>query len=296
MWSEEEMREVEPEPVAQLNHRRSRAGGLRQELIARNLLRAPEHAHELTRARTPSVIYTPGEGTHGNFIEASYQRIAAHPEWWRRMGKVHTGRPRGVAQAQRDSNRVWRELDTATSSDALLMNVFCYPRLLTGRLLPSLLGVERGLEPVFGWRPRIPLVRKLTDTTEIDMRLGSLLVEAKLTEADFQSAPMRKLERYRDFDAVFDRALLLGGEAAVDSYQLVRGVLAVHAHEGTRFCVLCDARRPELIERWATVICAVRSYELRARLRLLTWQEIASLVPRPLSRFLREKYGIVPPG
>jgi hypothetical protein len=40
------------------------------------------------------------------------------------------------------------------------------------------------------------------------MRLGSLLVEAKLTEGDFQAKAAAVVEGYRDFDAVFERELL----------------------------------------------------------------------------------------
>jgi hypothetical protein len=36
----------------------------------------------------------------------------------------------------------------------------------------------------------------------------------------------------------------------------------------------------------------VKSFELRCRLKLLTWQELAGVVPLELREFLREKYGI----
>jgi hypothetical protein len=37
---------------------------------------------------------------------------------------------------------------------------------------------------------------------------------------------------------------------------------------------------------------AVRSLEIQARLRLVTWQEIAAVVPGGLREFLGRKYGI----
>ncbi len=40
------------------------------------------------------------------------------------------------------------------------------------------------------------------------MRVGTLLVEAKLTESDFQTRAAALVEAYRDFDEVFDRDLL----------------------------------------------------------------------------------------
>ena len=41
--------------------------------------------------------------------------------------------------------------------------------------------------PEFGFKPRVPLTSGFVERTEIDMKLGSVLFEAKLTEADFQS-------------------------------------------------------------------------------------------------------------
>jgi len=42
-----------------------------------------------------------------------------------------------------------------------------------------MLGVPSGLVPLFGFRPEIPLRNGRTDRTEIDMKLGDLMVEAK---------------------------------------------------------------------------------------------------------------------
>jgi hypothetical protein len=173
------------------------------------------------------------------------------------------------------------ELDCANSSDALLMNIFCYRRALENRALSSLLGVASGLVPAFGFRPGIPLRNGKTDRTEIDMRLGDLMVEAKLTESDFQTTSARMIERYRDLEEILDSEELTRSGDAVQCYQLIRGVLAAHATGGS-FCVFCDERRPDLIENWYSVMRAVRSCVLRCRLQLLTWQEMTALLPRPL--------------
>jgi hypothetical protein len=187
--------------------------------------------------------------------------------------------------------RAWRELDTATSSDALLMNIFCYPRVFASGKLASLLGVDRAVRPEFGVRSLAPLSGGHVNTTEIDMRLGDLLVEAKLTEADFQVAPMSLVERCVGFDEVFDQERLQITRRGVRSYQLIRGVLAAVTAEA-RFAVFCDARRPDLVAAWYEVIAAVRRFELQSRLRLVTWQEIAACVPKPLQRYLGIKYGV----
>jgi hypothetical protein len=131
-----------------------------------------------------------------------------------------------------------------------------------------MLGVASGLVPTFGFRPGIPLRNGKTDHTEIDMRLAALMVEAKLTETDFQTTSARMIERYPDLEEVFDSGELPRSSEAVQCYQLVRGVLAAHATGGS-FCVFCDGRRPDLIENWYSVMRAVRSCALRCRLRLL---------------------------
>jgi hypothetical protein len=183
------------------------------------------------------------------------------------------------------------ELDCANSSDALLMNIFCYPKVLHRPHLCALLGIEPALLPEFGFKSRIPLLNARRDRTEIDMRLGDLLIEAKLTETGFQSASTRLLLRYRDLQEVFEIGdLPIAGET-VHAYQLIRGVLSAYAGEYS-FVLLCDGRRADLIQRWLEIMRAVRSYSFRNRLKLLTWQEIAETLPQNLQQFLYEKYGI----
>jgi hypothetical protein len=123
------------------------------------------------------------------------------------------------------------------------------------------------------------------------MKLGELMVEAKLTETDFQMAPATMIERYRDLEEVFDVGTLPRTGNVIHCYQLIRGVLAAHATGGS-FCVMCDTRRPDLIEDWYSVMRTVKSCVLRCRMQLLTWQELAVKLPRPLQRFLATKYGI----
>jgi hypothetical protein len=234
------------------------------------------------------------------------------------------------------------------SSDALLMNVFCTPGVAESGAVRNMLGVDEGAgtvfeadpvfgtEPVFGWKARVPLANGRFDRTEVDLRFGSLLVEAKLTESDFQTRSAVIVESYRDFEEVFDRdrlpcveiatwrwmrasefpentsqeleSLVVDpalysavdsifrppGEEGYASYQLIRNVLAAHA-TGCSFCVIHDQRRPDLREAWFEVMAAVRSAELRLRLKVLTWQELAAVLPDGLQEFLDIKYGIVAP-
>ncbi len=272
------------------------AAALHRDLNARALLHAQKHGllHEITTGRSPSVVFGEEENRrHGNFHPASYRAILADPLWRVRLDKAHTAGRR--AQPRADWH--WRELDCAASSDALLMNLFCHPHLHRSgggsSAAAALLGVSAQSRPRFGVHPRLARERNLTDTTEIDMELDGLLVEAKLTEQDFQTARPALLARFSGWDSVFDPfALPRTANGSYASYQLLRGVLAAHASGGS-FCVFCDARRADLIAQWHGVLSAVASAALRCRLKLLTWQELAAALPTPLQRFLAEKYGIL---
>src|SRR5215467_4214361 len=151
------------------------ASQLRREISARNILRAAKFEHELSYSSQPSVIYCESEGIHGNFLRASYQRILANQLWQQRLRKAYTA----SRFVPRRADRKRYELECACSSDALLMNIFCYPRLLKNTRVCSLLGIEAGTLPGFGFQPEIPLANDRADRTEIDMKLAHLLVEAK---------------------------------------------------------------------------------------------------------------------
>ena len=267
------------------------AGMLRQELGARNaayatLKRLP---HALSYGETPVVVYPTSEcgQDHGNFISASYRAILKRPEWRRRLQKIHSQANHSLPKA----DCVWRELDSSMSSDALLMNIFCYPGVTRNRELALCLGTEIADVPRFGFRPRVPLIRDIVERTEVDMKLGKVLFEAKLTESDFQIQSPEIVERYRDLKEVFDwRKLPKRGKKYI-SYQLLRSVLAAFALD-LDFCVLLDARRPDLLEQWYCVIRCIRSGIIQTRCKVLTWQELRRYLPAALGRFLDVKYGI----
>jgi len=177
------------------------------------------------------------------------------------------------------------------SSDALLMNVFCYPRVLASSGLQRVLDLEPRAAPQFGFPARVPLKNGRGDRTEVDLRLDNLLIEAKLTEVSFQRALKARLHAYRDFEEVFDGERLPQSDGHLDSYQIIRNVLGAFA-SCRSFCVLVDARRPDLIERYYAVLSCVRPVELRTVCRILTWQELAGTLPGRLQAFLQVKYGI----
>ena len=276
----------------------------------------------------------------GTSTGLAYAAIAARPEWMRRFDKIHA-QGRSLPKSTAEPGRRWRELDSSMSSDALLMNVFCTPGVADLVEVRRMLGIGGDAEIIFGWKARVSLAKGRFDRTEVDMRWGDLLVESKLTESDFQCREAALVEAYRDFDSVFDAALLPkieirirrrreavelteeftqeweapcddGGETArafqsemaeradmlqptetgYASYQLIRNVLAAYAL-GASFCVIHDERRPDLREAWFEVMAAVKQAEMRVRCKVLTWQELATVLPEGLQGFLELKYGIV---
>ena len=268
--------------------KRLSSSALRGELSLRNAARSAVWPAELSYSSVPSVVYAENEmGEHGNFLTSSYRRILQQPEWRARLAKVYTG----SRFLPRSADRTRRELECANSSDALLMNIFCYPRVLSRPAVCALLGVPPGESPRFGFRPRIPFANGREDRSEIDLRLGNLFVEAKLTEGGFQTARPALVHRYRDLDAVFDVARLPIHQGRYRSCQLIRAALAIYVHPAA-FVVFCDERRPDLMEDCFAIMAAVLSAELRCRMRVVTWQELAAAMPLTVKRFLAEKYGI----
>lgn len=267
------------------------AAALRYELSVRNEAYAKTHQlkHQTSYGSQPVICYEPDGQCHGNFLPSAYRAILANPLWARRLRKAHTSARTALP---RNDRGFWCELDSSNSSDALLMNVFCYPGVFDDGRVISLLGLESGVVPEFGFKARVPLQEGKFDRTEVDMRLGSLLLEAKLTEADFQTREREIVENYRDFAGVFDRKALPKVKDRYLSYQLIRNVLAAVAHD-CAFCVLCDQRRPDLLQAWYEIMRCVRPADLRVRCKILTWQELAAVLPQQLRDFLEEKYGIL---
>lgn len=237
-----------------------------------------------------SIVFTPdGDGSsHGNFHPASYRAILRRPMWRKRLGKVLTVTDR--LNRSEDRRRLC-ELDSCCSSDALLMNIFCHPHVRSSPQIRGMLGVDQRAVPIFGWRARVPLLDQKFDRTEVDMKFGGLLVEAKLTESSLESCPLSRMHAYADFREVFRLSELPRSNRDYHCYQLLRNVLAAKAHNFS-FCLLTDARRIDLIESWYEVIAAIRPMDLRVRCKVLTFQELSQVLPRSLREFLNQKYGI----
>jgi hypothetical protein len=271
---------------------------------------------------------------HGNFHPDSYAAICANPAWQRRLAKPHTASRRSRARndwrwMELDS---CNSSDALLMNIFCHPNVFNGQTLAPA--VANLLNVDPNTQPDFGINPKVPLknLRKgrskvpteLTDRTEIDLQLSNLFLEAKLTESNFQTAAPRLIERYRDLETVFNIQRLPQKiistppshspvedysqleepttspsswnpktRTVINGYQLIRNVLAAYAADSS-FCVLSDARRPDLIETWYSILSAVHHPTFTTRLKLLTWQELATTLPDDLQQFLEAKYGIVP--
>ena len=187
------------------------------------------------------------------------------------------------------------ELDSCTSSDALLMNVLCYLGLFLHDPFVRLMGLPATAEPalVFGFKPGVPLRCSRTDATEVDLKVEDLLIEAKLTEKDFTRKRADAVARYCGFGSVFESAGLYTQDGYYLHYQLIRNVLAAY-RLGSRFRLICDARRDDLIDAACNVLSAGRPPDLLAKCGIVTWQEVARCAPEALQSFFLDKYGIAP--
>ena len=97
---------------------------------------------------------------------------------------------KGPCQLALEGTGLRPQLRCITHEHLLLSGVMASVRVL------GMLGIEPPVQPEFGFKPRTPLKNNRRDNTEIDVRLGQLLVEAKLTESDFQSAGFDLISRY----------------------------------------------------------------------------------------------------
>ena len=248
--------------------------------------------HYTSLGQPPTVLFpiAADGSTHGNFHPDSWQAIRAADVWVSRLAKVHT-QARHALPVEMQAGA--RELDSSNSSDALLMNCFCFPgavpRIMKGLALSDSVGPNA--LPEFGVKAKLPQTRNRQDATELDMRVGAYIFEAKLTEKDFTSSAIDHVREYIDFDSVFESSALPVADANFKGYQLIRNVLAAF-HLKASLIVLLDQRRLDLLQEWWAVHAAIKSTDLRLRCGFRTWQQVASASPPPLAAYLSDKYGI----
>jgi hypothetical protein len=242
----------------------------------------------LSRGSPATVLFSraPDNSQHGNFYVDAWREIVRCPEWSIRLDKAHTQ----TLALKEEDRKTAKELDSSNSSDALLMNCFCAPG--ASKRIATALGLEFSAAPlVFGEKANLRHKRLDREGTEIDLRLGKTIFEAKLTEIDFTTKSKAHVEGYADFDKCFDSSLLPSKGTEYMGYQLIRNVLAAEKLE-SKFVVLMDWRRPDLLNEWWKVHGAIKKGDLRQRCEVRFWHEVAMACDKPLREFLASKYGI----
>lgn len=233
-----------------------------------------------------TVLFPETAGAYGNFLPATWAAIKAHPAWQSRLTKQHSRR-RALPPERGPTSK---EIDSSNSSDALLMNCFCFPNA-SSRFADLLGATPATAEPQFGVAGVVALRNGRPDVTELDMVIGDTIVEAKLTEGSFIAKPTAIVKRYSALEVVFDVTLLPRRGDEWRGYQLIRNVLAASQHS-KRLVVLIDAKRPDLLQEWWSVHAAIADAGLRSRCGVRFWQELAKEAFPEHRAFLETKYGL----
>jgi hypothetical protein len=213
-----------------------------------------------------------------NFHPKSFHQIAGNTAWLERINKAHS------------QVEGFLEMQSSNSSDALLMNVFCHPRIGTWKGVRDILQVST-ISPVFGMKAMVAKKSGVGDATEIDMQVGDVFVEAKLAETDFTHKDAATVEAYSELERLFHADCLQRKGSAYDNYQIIRNLLAAAQHQ-RRHILICDERRPDLLRRYMETVACLRDARLRTRCGVVFWQEIRKACGADLSQFLSEKYGM----
>lgn len=211
-----------------------------------------------------------------NFNPDSYQKILSNPQWEKRLRKKHPDLPDTL------------EMQSSNSSDAILMNIFCNPKLINWTGIKKLFNITDFDDFLFGWKPDFSNEKLVS--TEIDLKFNDIIIEAKLTEDDFQSQDPEIVEAYDNFSLVFDCTLLeLNKIGKYKNYQLIRNILAAYKYK-CRFILLVDESRIDLIKEFIKTTNSIKDNSLRNRMEFITWQEITNSVGKTLSEYIQKKY------
>lgn len=247
------------------------AGKLKKRLLSNALNLCEKESFNGTKRKTAFLF----DELSMNFHSDSFENILKSEEYKKRLDKGHT---------QADG---FKELQSSNSSDALLINFFAYPKIQTWKSLRDLLLINESDTIEFGWCPNFQN-EKRSFTTEIDMKIGNSIFEAKLTEIDFTQRALDIVLRYSNIDRIIDLQRFIKDDV-VSNYQLIRNLLAAEKH-GFRFYLLLDETRTDLIREFYKVKFAIKSDALAERFNFITWQELASNVGDDLKKYIIEKY------
>lgn len=224
-----------------------------------------------------------------NFHPKSWATIQNNPDFFQRTKKEHS-HFKGILP-------IIYEMQSSNSSDALAMNIFCYPKFGSWKGVKNLLKFDKIPEIKFGFEAKV--IRggydyPEPDFTEVDINLKDEIIgECKLTEEDFTSKVKSEVEYYASFKEVFHIHKLPQSQSEYYNYQLIRNILAAKQHK-CRFILFCDMRRPDLAKSFFQTVCCIKDdfLELRTKCEIIYWQDLAQVVGKDLKDFLNEKYGI----
>lgn len=234
---------------------------LRSQLSSKSLIWAKENnvPYYTSIGSEPVTLFEPYENgsKHGNFHSYSWVQIISHPDWKKRLDKAHPPK-KSLPDNKQESAK---ELDSCNSSDALLMNIFCYPNIIDSiqKIFPFNLLKD---SPFFGLKPEIPFKNGGKDNSEIDMVINGIFFEAKLTEPDFTKCDKVKFFSYAFVKDVFDIDALPQEEGFFTSYQLIRNILAAYKYDN-QFILLYDGRRPDLEKSFDNTVSSILINKLK---------------------------------
>jgi hypothetical protein len=261
---------------------------LTQELI--NLAKSYGLAHfgkeylHLNENTNSSIIF---KDISYNFHPKSWKKIYEEPLYKKRTKKTHT----------KTVTKGLLEMQSSNSSDALAMNIFCFPDFTKWKGSQLLFEVKDFKSIEFGHKPKVKKYDGINfseDNTEVDVFINeSIIIECKLTEEGFYHKQKEEVEKYVDFKNVFHTEKLIQNTESYLNYQLIRNILAAHQIKG-QFRLLCDIRRPDLVKSFYQTIRCIKDEHINLRLNceIIFWQDINKITGKELKTFLREKYGI----
>lgn len=224
-----------------------------------------------------------------NFIPESFNNIIKHSNWYKRTQKKLEKYPKIL------------EMQSSKSSDALLMNIFCYPDFINWEKPKKLLQINNYNCMKFGWNPEFSYEKKKFEylkklgkenefhPSEIDLKIGDSIFEAKLTEKNFGEKEIEIIQKYDGFELVFDETILKKTDNKYINYQLIRNILVAQKYN-YKFILLVDETRNDLIEYFETTKEAVKNSKLKERIYYKTWQCIIKECEDKLSNYISKRY------
>jgi hypothetical protein len=209
-----------------------------------------------------------------NFYPETFANICDKIDYKKRLDKPHSKVPD------------FKEMQSSNSSDALLINFFTHPEIKEWKSLRDLISINQSDDIEFGWNPEFD--NEINHKTEIDMKIGNAICEAKLTEKNFTSKRLQIVLGYSNVENIIDLKVLTKNNI-VSNYQLIRNLLTAEKH-GLKFNLLIDETRIDLIREFYKVKCAIKTSSLLDNFNFITWQEISNCVGLDLKNYITEKY------